>query len=88
MGDVWNQTKSDVLGLPMHLVAETEAGALGAAMLAALGLGWYGSLEAAVAGMVRVTRTWQPRPEVRAAYDALYRRYLALYPALKGARRG
>jgi xylulokinase len=87
-GDVWNQTKADVLNLPVHLVAEPEAGALGAAMLAALGMGWYGSLGSAAAGMVRVARTWLPRRAVRATYDTLYRRYLALYPALKGASGG
>jgi xylulokinase len=86
LGDLWNQVKADVLGRPMHLVAETEAGALGAAMLAARGVGWYASFADAVAGMVRVTRTWRPQPEGRAVYDARYRRYLALYPALKGAR--
>lgn len=88
LGDLWNQVKADVLGRPMHLVREPEAGALGAAMLAARGLDWYGSFAEAVAGMVRVTRTWPPHPEVRAIYDARYRRYLALYPALKGTSHG
>jgi xylulokinase len=85
LGGVWNQTKADVLNLPVHLVTEPEAGALGAAMLAALGLGWYGSLDSAVTGMVRVARTWLPRPAVLEVYGTLYHRYLALYPALKGA---
>ncbi len=85
LGYAWNQTKADVLNLPVHLVAEPEAGALGAAMLAALGMGWYESLESTTAGMVRVARTWLPRRAVGDVYDTLYRRYLALYPALKGA---
>jgi xylulokinase len=85
LGYAWNQTKADVLNLPVHLVAEPEAGALGAAMLAALGMGWYESLESTTAGMVRVKRTWLTRLEVEDVYDTLYRRYLALYPALKGA---
>jgi xylulokinase len=88
LGAVWNQIKADVLGLRVHLVDEPETGALGAAMLAAIGLNWYSSLRKAVAGMVRVSQTWRPRAGSRDAYDDLYRRYLAAYPALKGALHG
>lgn len=84
IGSVANQIKADVLGRPVHLVAEPEAGALGAAMLAAVGLRWYPDLPEAVAGMVRMAESWAPRAEVREVYRARYRRYLAAYPALKG----
>ena len=38
---LWNQIKADVLGRPLVIPRETHAACLGAAMLAAIGSGWY-----------------------------------------------
>ena len=88
LGAVWNQVKADVLGLPLQAVAEPETGALGAAMLAGIGIGWYADLAGADEAMVRRAQEWEPRPDVHVRYASLYRRYRAAYPALKGLSDG
>jgi xylulokinase len=49
----WMQLKADLTGVPVEVVAGTEAGTLGAAFLAGLGTGAFGSL--ADAAQVRLT---------------------------------
>lgn len=58
---------------------------LGDALLAAVGVGLYPSVEAAVAQMVTPGTTYTPDPAHAACYDALYRIYTGLYPALRAS---
>lgn len=80
---VWNQIKADVLNRPLHLPQAATGAPLGDAMVAAVGAGLYPSVEAAVAAMVQKGVEYQPRAEYTQRYDALYRIYVDLYPALK-----
>jgi xylulokinase len=75
--------KADVTGLPVETVAVPDAGTLGAAMLAAIGAGAHTDYQAAVAGMVRHGRIFEPDPARRDALSAAYETYRALYPALR-----
>ena len=71
------------LDLPLELAAASELGALGAAIVAAVGVGLYPDLETAVAAMTRVRGRIEPD---RALVDALARRraiYGELCEALK-----
>jgi sugar (pentulose or hexulose) kinase len=78
------QITADVFNLPATRPAVADASALGAAMLCAAGLGWYGDVPAAVAGMARSGRTFSPQPAAVATYDALYREvYKPLYGRLR-----
>ena len=64
-------------------VATAEGAAFGAAVLAATGAGWFPSVGAAAAAMVRATDTVDPGPDA-ATYDALHREaWAGLYPALR-----
>ncbi|HEY7273257.1 MAG TPA: FGGY-family carbohydrate kinase [Actinoplanes sp.] len=58
----WSQLLADVTELALEVTDAVEAGARGAAALAGIGIGWYSSLEDAVAATVRVTRRHDPRP--------------------------
>ena len=58
---------------------------LGAAILAAAGVGAVPGLAAGVASMTGVARRLEPDPAVRDVYDAGFDRYRALYPALRSA---
>jgi len=58
---------------------------LGAAILAAAGIGAVPDLEAGVERMTAVARRIDPDPGLRAVYDEAFGRYLALHPALRQA---
>jgi FGGY-family pentulose kinase len=80
---LWMQIHSDVLGMPIHLPSDAEACALGSALVAAVHAGRFSSLDEATRNMVRMAGVVEPTPSNRAAYDGLYKRYLAAYPALR-----
>ena len=82
-GDVWARIKADVLGVPVAIPTVGETAVLGAAILAAVGVGAFASLEAGVAAMTSVARRLEPDPAVRGAYDDAFATYKALYPALR-----
>lgn len=82
----WMQVHADTLGLPLELTEETEACALGSAILAAHGAGHFPTIDAACAAMVRTARVIEPDMTAHAAYAPIYARYRAAYPALKPLR--
>lgn len=79
---VWREILANVLRLPIDRV-ETEGPSMGAAMLAAVGCGDASSLENLSQKTVHVADTVLPRPEIADRYDEGYRRFRALYPALR-----
>ncbi len=83
---LWLQVHADTAGLPVVVPEVAEAPSLGAAVLAAHGAGHHPSIDAGIAAMVRPGRRIEPIPANVARYDAIYRRYAALYPALKPLR--
>lgn len=78
---LWSQIVADVTGKPVKVPVVKEATALGAAILAGVGVGLYPSLEEAVAQTVQWDRTFTPDAANRAVYDALYENWKQLYPA-------
>lgn len=82
----WLQVHADTLGIALDLTEETEACALGSAILAAHGAGHFPSIDAACAAMVRTARRIEPDMAAHAAYAPIYARYLAAYEALKPLR--
>jgi sugar (pentulose or hexulose) kinase len=56
----WLQLMADVCGLPVEVVAQEEPGTFGAAILAGVGAGVYGSVSEAVAQLVNVGRRFEP----------------------------
>lgn len=79
---LWMKIHADALDQAIHLPAETEACALGAAMVAAVHAGLYPDLDEAARQMVRVADVIEPDPATRGAYDEVFGRYLATYDAL------
>ncbi|HEV7421632.1 MAG TPA: ribulokinase [Mycobacterium sp.] len=74
------QIYADAVGLPLSTVPSTQAPALGAAIHAATAAGAFSDVRAAAKQMGRRTRNaYNPIPENVAAYDRLYREYVALY---------
>ena len=84
---LWNQIKADVTGLLFRPCETSENGVLGSAILAATGAGHFADLASASDAMVRLGEAVTPNPAHREIYDDLFRRYVALYPAVDGATR-
>ena len=80
--DAWNQIKADVTGFPVEVPRVRETATVGAAILAAVGIGEHPDLLAAIRAMTAVDREFQPDPEAQRRYDDVYADYVALYPAI------
>ena len=76
---VWCQLQADITGLPVEVPAVTEAGCLGAAMLAAWSEGQYQTLEEA-AKDVKMVRRYTPNPSVN--IEKKYQKFCKLYQAV------
>lgn len=81
---LWRQIMADVFALPvMTLEAGEEGSGFGAAIVAALGLGQWKSLQEASA-LLKVKTETLPRAENAAAYEERYGVYCGLWPKLRG----
>ena len=80
---LWTQLISDICGRELRVTERPlEAGAIGAALSVAVGMGVYESMQA-VDGLIGIGRTVQPTDDGRRArYDGLYGEYRTLYEAL------
>jgi xylulokinase len=85
---IWTQIKADVTGCGIEVPASDTATTLGAAILAGVGTGVYGSFEEAAERTVSVKKTYAPDPEKQAVYDRGYEVYRKLYPALEEIMNG
>jgi len=79
---VWRQILADVLNADIRTVSTAEGAAQGAAMLAAVGAGWFASAQETSSAWLRLDPPTSPGDDVP-AYDEVYKSYRGLYPALK-----
>ena len=70
---LWSQIKADVYGIPISTLQHEEAGILGAAMLAGLGVKAYASEADAANRLVRTRERFIPDPQAAARYNQQYR---------------
>ena len=77
----WRQILADTLQAEISAPSTTEGAAYGAAVLAAVGGGWFGSVDEACARMVTSTPVAEPG-SAQAAYSERYEIYRSLYPTL------
>ncbi len=80
---LWCKMIANILNLKVDKIESEEGPALGAAMLAAVGCGVYGSVEEIAEKMVKVVDTIEPDPAIAAKYDEKYAQFKQIYPALK-----
>ncbi len=76
------QLFADALGLPVDVPEATEVGALGAALLAGVGMGVYASLDEAVRRACRVAARYECDVARHAALSERFARYVALAEAI------
>ena len=80
----WMQILSDVTGRKISIVENPRnAGAVGAAVVALIGLGELPDF-AAAKKFVRVSATFTPNSENKRTYDALFSQYQQIYRSLSG----
>ncbi len=79
----WLQMQADVLGVPVVTVTPSGGAPYGAAVLAAVGSGRFGSVKEACRTWLRPLDLVDPRPRMEGTYAECYERYRRLYPRLK-----
>jgi xylulokinase len=84
--DFWLQMMADIAGLPIERPSITEAAVLGAAMIAAVGVGALPSLAKGSEAFFRRERVFAPREENHRAYAKFRQNYVGLYRHLYGGR--
>ena len=82
--DVWLQMKADLLGIPAERPACADAASLGAAMLAAAGIGRFAGVHEAAEAWYRPKRVFEPDASRYAAYREVYERYRRLQEKVYG----
>jgi xylulokinase len=80
--DAWVQTCADIFGQPFTRPIVTEAGALGAAIIAGVGSGVFESYLQGVDAMVRLERTFEPDMGRHDRYQIRYQFYQRLGPLM------
>lgn len=80
---LWQTIKADILQKDVELCRESEATALGAAMLAAIGDGRYGNLEEAAEFLAAKNQVIHPEPKRASVYEPWYEIYQDGYQQLQ-----
>ncbi len=79
----WRKMQADVFGKPVVTVNHDEGPAYGAALLAGVGAGVFGSVLEAADATVRITSEVKPDCAMTAEYSAAHARFRSLYAALR-----
>jgi xylulokinase len=80
--DAWVQTCADIYGQPFTRPVITEAGALGAAIIAGVGSGLFENYAQGVAAMVKLERTFEPDLQMHERYQDRFQYYQRLWPLM------
>ncbi|NDL67563.1 xylulokinase [Anaerotalea alkaliphila] len=81
---IWSQIKADITGKKVLVLDIKEAASIGAALLAGVGCGIFGSIQEAADKVKRnVTHVILPNGATESVYEKGYRTYLELYPRIK-----
>jgi xylulokinase len=80
---LWRQMLADILGLPVDVVNSVEGPAFGAAILAAVGHGSFGSVQEACDTIIKTVDTVEPNELARKKYEEMHLIYCSLYGTLK-----
>ncbi len=81
----WVQAKADILGMPITVAREANSGALGAAVLASVVCGHYGSLEDAARGIIKPGGVIEPITGNVTIYQERFQEYRQLYAKTRTA---
>ena len=80
---LWRQIQADVYGHAVDTATADEGAAYGAAVLAAVGIGHWPTVDAACDALVQGRDETRPRPEIVTLMNQRYDAYTRIYPALR-----
>lgn len=80
----WRQMQADMYNANVVTINTREGGALGVALLAAVGTGLYSSVPEACDATIRVTESLKPDKSSARIYNGMYPQYRSLYQSLRG----
>ncbi|WP_310552051.1 xylulokinase [Paenibacillus glufosinatiresistens] len=75
----WLQMQADIFNATIIRLESEQGPALGAAMLAAYGAGWFDSLGDCAAAFIRTAGRYEPNPEQAERYEKIYALYREVY---------
>ncbi|HBS44396.1 MAG TPA: xylulokinase, partial [Paenibacillus sp.] len=77
--EAWLQMQADIFNASIVKLESEQGPAMGAAMLAAYGSGWFTSLSACAEAFIRPADVYKPDPKQAAIYDGLFNLYQEVY---------
>lgn len=80
---LWQQIIADIFGVSVDILTVKEGPAYGAAILAGVGIGLFGSLDETDRNLIEIEKTVEPNHKNVEIYQEFYQIYSSLYPALK-----
>jgi len=81
--NLWSQIKADIYQKPVYTFQASEGGILGAAILAAVGVGIYSDVSSAAERCLHVDSEFRPNPSKATRYDFLYHLYKDIHDRLQ-----
>ncbi len=78
----WCQMLADIFGSPVKTLQSAEGPALGVAILAGVGAGWFQTVEEGCQQFLATKKSYEPQNENKPAYDKYYDIYKNLYKDL------
>lgn len=78
---LWLQIQADIFNKKVVSLRNEQGPGMGAAMLAAVGLGWFESVQDCAKAFVSFGKEYQPNPENVKKYAEMHRIYKQVYPA-------
>ena len=81
---LWRKMIANIMGISLDIPKTEEGPGYGGAMLAMVCCGEYESVNACAEALLSVTEIIEPDPEIAARYEAQYKKFRRIYPALKG----
>ena len=78
-----NHLKAEMFGIPAAVLEENDTSALGAALIAAVGAGWYPDFETAIKDSCKIKEMIEPTGLYKEWLEKRFSIYKELYPAVK-----
>ena len=78
--DLWLQIQADIFNAKVIKLQSEQGPGMGAAMIAAVGLGWFDSLKECADAYINAGQVFEPKPENVQRYKEYYQVYKDVYP--------